>query len=298
MTTPDQWRAQGAYFDHAGRQIFYRLAHRDPRQPPQRALVCLHGFPSASWDWHPIWDGLAAEFDLVLAPDLLGFGYSDKPAGHAYRIAEQCDIVEALAASLNIRDCLILAHDYGDTVAQEWLARGIDGSAKVRPLGAVLLNGGLFPEAHRPRLAQHLLASPLGGWVARHMTRERFGRSFAAVFGPATQPDAQTLDHVWALLLHNDGRAALPSLIGYMAERRTHRERWVGALTASPVPLRLINGPADPVSGAHMVRRYRALVADADVIKITDIGHYPQMEAPEMVLELFLRWAREVLPAV
>lgn len=261
-------------------------------------MVCLHGFPSASWDWHPIWDGLCAEFDLVLAPDLLGFGYSDKPAGHAYSIAEQCDIVEALAESLDVRETLLLAHDYGDTVAQEWLARGIEGSARVRPLGAVLLNGGLFPEAHRSRLVQRLLASPLGPLLARSMSRERFGRSFAAIFGPSTQPDAQMLDHVWEMLLHNDGREALPGLIGYMAERRAQRARWVGALTDSPVPLRLINGPADPVSGTHMLRRYRQLVPNADVITITDIGHYPQLEAPEMVLELVLRWAREVLPAV
>ena len=41
-------------------------------------------------------------------------------------------------------------------------------------------------------------------------------------------------------------------LIGYMAQRREHAQRWVGALQAAEAPpLLLINGPADPISGRH-----------------------------------------------
>jgi len=76
-------------------------------------------------------------------------------------------------------------------------------------------------------------------------------------------------------------------LIGYMAERRRHRERWVGALQATSVPLRLINGPEDPVSGAHMVERYRELVPAPDVVLLPGIGHYPQVEDPAGVADAF-----------
>ncbi len=77
----------------------------------------------------------------------------------------------------------------------------------------------------------------------------------------------------------------IPKIIRYMAEREHHRERWVGILQTTAVPLRLINGLADPISGAHVVEHYRRLVARPDVIELDGIGHYPQIEAPAAVLE-------------
>ena len=93
---------------------------------------------------------------------------------------------------------------------------------------------------------------------------------------------------MWTLVIERDGLAVLPQLIGYMKERREHRERWVGALVHAGVPVRLIDGLADPISGAHMVARYRQLVPRPDVIELAGVGHYPQLEAPEAVLDGFL----------
>lgn len=43
----------------------------------------------------------------------------------------------------------------------------------------------------------------------------------------------------------------LRRLIKYIPQRLEHRDRWVGALQNTEVPLMLINGPADPISGVH-----------------------------------------------
>jgi pimeloyl-ACP methyl ester carboxylesterase len=56
------------------------------------------------------------------------------------------------------------------------------------------------------------------------------------------------------------------------------------------VPLRLVNGPDDPVSGAHMVARYRELIPAPDTVSLPGIGHYPQVEAPSAVLDAFLQF--------
>jgi pimeloyl-ACP methyl ester carboxylesterase len=53
------------------------------------------------------------------------------------------------------------------------------------------------------------------------------------------------------------------------------------------VPLTLIDGAADPISGAHMAARYRELVPRAEVTLLDGIGHYPQVEAPAAVLEAY-----------
>ena len=58
-------------------------------------IVLIHGFPTASWDWCKIWNTLRQHYRL-LTLDMLGFGFSDKPAGHPYSIMEQADIVIGL----------------------------------------------------------------------------------------------------------------------------------------------------------------------------------------------------------
>lgn len=288
MSTPfESWKHEGRTFNHGPHPIFYREAGSGP------ALLAIHGFPSASWDWSPLWSELTARFRVVAA-DMIGFGWSAKPRPYPYSIFDQATLQERLLAERGIERVHLLAHDYGDTVAQELLARyeerRIQGKPGLVIESACLLNGGVFPESHRPRTVQKLLAGPLGPLVARLTSKRAFGFGLIAVFGRSTPPSPQLLDELWTLLSHNEGQLILPRLLGYMAERRAQRARWVGALTSTTVPLRLVNGTADPVSGAHLVARFRELVPKPDVIELPTIGHYPQVEDPAGVLKAFLEF--------
>ena len=76
-----------------------------------------------------------------------------------------------------------------------------------------------------------------------------------------------------------------------MRDRIEHRERWVSALQASTVPLALINGSVDPISGAHMVARYQDLNCRLDYLaELAEIGHYPQVESPDQVAQHYQRF--------
>ena len=277
-----EWEASGEYVAYDGERIFVRRAR--PSLAP--ALLLIHGFPTASWDWHALWPALTARFQ-VLAPDMLGFGFSTKPRGYAYSIAGQATLLETLLRDASIEEYHILAHDYGDTVAQELLARQEQNGHKPRVRSVAFLNGGLFPETHRALLAQRLLLSPLGPWLTPLLKRNALARSMRRIFGPATPPDDATIDEFWLLIECNNGIAAMPRLIRYIHERRVQRERWVGALQRTRIPLKLIDGAADPISGAHMAQRYRELVPDADITLLPAIGHYPQIEAPAAVLAAY-----------
>lgn len=283
--TPSDWHQAGHFFRFNTHEVFYR------DEGSGKAVLCLHGFPTSSWDWHKLWPTLTNQYRVV-APDFIGFGFSDKPHPHRYSFAEQASMVEALLVHLGIEQVYVLAHDYGDTVAQELLARHSERLfEKERGLhlrSVCLLNGGLFPEATHPRLIQKLLKSPLGPLVARLMTEARFRRNFSAVFGPNTQPSDTEIADFWKLITYNNGLRAAPHLSKYQNERRHFRTRWVDALQKTEVPLRLINGPLDPVSGTATIARFRDLVPDADVKVLEGIGHYPQIEAPDQVLQAFL----------
>lgn len=285
------WREAGKRFDYNGLSIFYR------DEGEGEALVCIHGFPTASWDWHALWPDLTGRF-RVIALDMVGFGFSDKPRHHAYSIHEQATVHQELLRSLGVGRFHILAHDYGDTVAQELLAREAERGTPGQQSGAIssvcLLNGGLFPETHRPLPIQKLLLSPLGPLVARLTSERRFRKTFSAIFGRATRPSDHELSDFWALIAFNDGIRAAPRVIQYMRERSTYRARWVGALQTTAVPRRLIIGAADPVSGAHVAARYRELVPHPDVVILEDIGHYPQLEDPVAVRQAFLAFVDSV----
>ncbi len=49
----------------------------------------------------------------------------------------------------------------------------------------------------------------------------------------------------------------------------------------------MIDGTRDPVSGAHMIARYRELVPNPDVVTLDDVGHYPHVEDPRAVIAAF-----------
>jgi pimeloyl-ACP methyl ester carboxylesterase len=292
--SPEQWRQSGEWFDWNGHSIFFRA-----QGDGDAALLLIHGFPTASWDFAPLWPALCQRFARVVALDMLGFGFSAKPPTHDYSLMEQADLQEALLQKLGVRRVHILAHDYGVSVAQELLARQLErGDAAPKIESVTLLNGGLFPETHRMTGTQKLLRSPLGwvlGWL---MNPRRFAKSFSVVFGPQTKPSAAEFQDFWHLIRHNNGQRIMHRLIAYIDERRENRERWVGALQNTTVPLRLINGPEDPVSGAHMVARYRELIARPDVVTLPGIGHYPQTEAPQQVLAAFLEFQDGLLGPV
>lgn len=282
------WRAQGSDFTFRGHSIRYWSAGSGA------PLLLIHGFPTASWDWHFLWQPLAQRYRLI-ACDMLGFGDSAKPRSHDYRILEQADLQQALLEHLGVHEPVhLLVHDYGNSVAQELLARHEEG--RFAMTSCAFLNGGLFPETHRAVLSQKLLLSPLGGFFGKLFDRRRLAQNFAKVFGPATQPSEAELDTFWELIRHNDGQRVMHRLIHYILDRREHRERWVGAMQRTALPLRLIDGPADPISGAHMAVRYRELIPQPDTVELDGIGHYPQVEAPELVLDHYLAFRQQRAP--
>lgn len=87
------------------------------RQGQGPALVLVHGIPSSSYLWRDIIGPLAGTFD-VLAPDLLGYGDSDKRLDADLSIAAQARYLVAFMESLSIHQAAVVGHDIGGGIAQ------------------------------------------------------------------------------------------------------------------------------------------------------------------------------------
>lgn len=282
--TPQKWRDSGHYLKYQGHQIFYITNGVIDTSRP--TLLLIHGYPTCSWDFEPLFKAWHTQFNL-LALDLLNFGFSDKPRTKKCSILEQADLISNLINQLNLPPFHILAHDYGDTVAQELIARDRDDKLPGVLLSVCMLNGGLFPETHRPRLIQVLLNSPLGSMINKFASRATFDATMRQIWGDPNKLSNQKLKEYWDMIHYNNGRHLFHSTIYYMTERKKYRSRWVQALKYSKVPIALINGSLDPISGQHMVDRYREIVGDRMIYEIPESGHYPHLETPQLVIKYY-----------
>jgi pimeloyl-ACP methyl ester carboxylesterase len=290
MTTFDEWIA-------GGERRPVRLAARERGIFARTAgagdwCTLLHGFPTSSFDWHPVWDALSARRHL-LAFDFLGFGDSDKPADHDYSLHQQADLTEALWRAHGIRQSALVVHDYGVSVAQELLARLAEGHLGVEIPLVVFLNGGLYPDLHRPQPAQLALLDPVRGpQIGTLASEEGFGRALSTTFSPAHQPGPEVLRQLWLSVSRRDGHRIGHRLIQYIRDRQRQGARWVSALEHTAVPRHFLWGDLDPVSGAHMADRIAERLPGADLVRFPDVGHWPQLEASAAVrheLERILR---------
>ncbi|SDW85221.1 alpha/beta fold hydrolase [Marinobacter mobilis] len=278
--TLEAWQQKGQWFNYDGHAIFSRMEGQG------EALVLIHGYPTASWDWSRLWPYLTPHY-RVMALDMLGFGFSDKPANRRYSIDDQADLHQGWLEGLGLKRVHLMVHDYGCSVAQELLARQQEGRLGFTIASVCFLNGALFPEVHRPLLVQRLLSGPIGGLVSRGMSRRTFDVQFRRLFGGCHWPSQAELDNFWYLLTYNNGRGILHRLIRFMEERRCHRNRWVGALLRAEMPTAVIFGRTDPISGVAMARRYQELVSNADACGLPRVGHYPHYEAPQQVFTAY-----------
>lgn len=288
----EDWQSRGRSFDYLGFEVFYRQEGAGP------VLLLIHGYPFSSFDWHVIWLALTERF-TVIATDMLGMGFSAKPVEYEYSVHDHADMHEALLRNLGVSECHVLAHDIGDSVAQELLSRYEErepGSHPYAISSITWLNGGMFIEAYRPRLIQTLTAkTPLGGLFAKYprlfLSDRVIRQAINELFGPNTKPSGELWQQFSEIVDHNDGRRVMHKVGRFIIDRYRHRNRWVRAMRETSVPMRLIDGPCDPNSGRHMVERYTELIPNPDVVLLgDDIGHWPQIEDPQGVLTHFLEF--------
>jgi pimeloyl-ACP methyl ester carboxylesterase len=286
MTSIEQWWREGeqveVMLNGSERHVFLR---RFRNAAP--AMTLLHGFPSSSHDWAKVAPALSERYEL-LAPDFLGFGASDKPPEHEYSIHEQADLVEALFETVGIESTTLAAHDYAVSVTQELLARRAEGTLSTDIEHVHLINGGLYPDLHRPESVQTALLDPeQGPRISAMMNEELMIAGLRPTFAPGYDAAQDSVD-IWRSMYRDGGFKNAHLLIRYMTDRQRHERRWVEALESTDVPLSFVWGMLDPVSGAHMAQRIRERLPNAPFTRLEDVGHWPPLEAPDRVAAALL----------
>lgn len=280
----ETWKSNGKYFSFNGRNIFYY------QEGLGEDVLIIHGYPYNSFEWKDTITKLSKTFKITIF-DLLGMGFSDKPIGHRYSFEEYCEIVNALLKQLNITKTHIFSHDLGVSIAQELIAREMEGKNNFKINSSAFMNGSLFIDVYKPRLIQILLSkSPafIGKAVSNLMTKNSVNKSVKSVFGPFTKPSNEFLEKQWEILNYNQGKK-ITYLIGRLVfEKYNYLNRWVNAMQTTNIQMCYICGPFDPNSGKHMASRYEELIPNPKIYFLDKyIGHWPQLEDTENVIKSY-----------
>jgi pimeloyl-ACP methyl ester carboxylesterase len=273
------WRGRGQSEEFGGYSI-----HTFRQEGEGPLLLLLHGFPSSSYDWRLLLEELPSS--NVLAFDFLGFGLSAKPREHDYSLFWQADLTEELVRQHGAgRPVFVVAHDMGTSVANELMARDLEGQLAMEIAGIVLFNGSMVLEAASPTPAQKALRSRLGPLVAKLSSERVFRHQFGSVFSAAHPLSEAEAEDQWSLICHGGGRTLGHRLISYMDPREAHAERWHGAIREWPGALSLAWGLQDPVATTAVLAALRELRPEVPVSALPELAHYPQLEDPRRLAQ-------------
>lgn len=262
-----------------GRMHYTELGAGDP-------VLCLHGNPTWSFLYREFLRGLSDRWRVV-APDLIGFGLSQKPRDpDDYSIEGHIDDVSALVETLDLRDVTLVMQDWGGPIG---LGVALRHPERVRAL-VVMNTIGFAPKANGgPPLALRVLRAPLLG----EQLVQGLGL-FHRAFVPAgiARPERRTPEvlrayrEVQGSWDDRAGTLAFPRLIPRGPDDPVTRllERSDAWLRSFRGPVLIVWGMRDGFFGPGLLAEWRERFPDAPVLELDSAGHYLQEDAAERIV--------------
>ena len=157
----DEYRAGGRFVATPGRNVFLR------DEGAGSPVLFLHGIPTYSYLWRHVVAEVAPRH-RTLAPDLPGFGLSEKRSDWDYSASAQADTIRSLLLQLEIDRLAIVSHDFGALIASELISRAPELFTHV-----VILNTSLHARSWSGGLSPlSLLRIPVAGELAMTFSRQ------------------------------------------------------------------------------------------------------------------------------
>ena len=272
-----------------GDSVAYRVGGSGP------VLLLIHGLAGSSQTWARVLPLLAERF-TVLAPDLLGQGQSDRPAGE-YSLGAHADTLRDLLDGLGYERVNLVGQSLGGGVAMQFayefpercerlvlVDSGGLGKEVTLYLRMLTLPGfeSVFPFLCTPGLrdAGNLLAS----WLGRA--------------GVRSSPAAQEIWRSYTSLADAGSRRAFFRSLRDVIDSSGQALSALGRLhRAKHLPTLIVWGAQDPfIPVSHALTAHKALPGSR--LEIFDgVGHYPHCEAPERFVEVLIDFISSTEPA-
>ncbi len=262
------------------------MAFLDEGPRDAQPVLLLHGEPSWSYLYRKMVPDLVAAGHRVVAPDLIGFGKSDKPVERSvYTYQAHVDWTAGLLTALDLRNITLFCQDWGGLIGLRLAAEHQERFARVVASNTFLPTGDQKPPDAFfmwQRLSQEMPELPVGGIVARACARPVSPEIIAAYDAPF--PDER----------YKAGARQFPLLVPSRPDdpaSPANRAAWE-VLKTWRKPFLTAFGDSDPITrGAdHMLQKLIPGCAGQPHVTITKGGHFIQEDAGEELAEIVNRF--------
>lgn len=251
-------------------------------------VLLLHGFPEFWYSWRHQIPALAGAGFRAVAPDLRGWGETDKPRGvAAYRISALLGDLKGLVEALGGAPVHVVGHDWGGGLAWLFAHQYPALTRSVTSLNAPHPKGfAQVMKAHPRQVAlSWYMAFFQIPWLPETLLRLNVRHSMKSAFSKAVHKDAFSTADIDAYTENASRPFALTAGINYYrAAARYGVERELsGPITAQNLPAQVIWGAQDAFLVKANAESARPWFADCTVRYVPDSGHWVQFERPDLV---------------
>jgi haloalkane dehalogenase len=285
IRTPDELLAdlpdfpfESHYRDHDG----LRLAHLDEGQGPP--VIFFHGEPTWSFLWRKVIPPVRDAGFRCIAPDLPGFGRSDKPTDfHWYSYDQHVAAMAPLLEELDLRDATAVVHDWGGPVGLRLAVEHPDRIARI-----VIMDTGLFT-GHQPmtdawiafrNFVERTEDLPIGFLVRGACKQDPGDEVIGAYEAPFPNAESKAGARAFPLMLPTS-----PDMPGAEAGQRV-----LEALREDERPKLVLWADSDPVIPPSTGERFAAALGTQIDHLISDAGHFLQEDAGPEIGRLIAHW--------
>ncbi len=283
--TVQEWRNKGRFISVNQQSVFVIDTEKDSTK---ETLVILHGYPTSTYDYYKVLPELSKHYRVILH-DHIGFGFSDKPLGYSYTLIDQASVALQIWKQLGLLKVILLAHDYGTSVATEILARHKTNEIDVQIDKLLLCNGSMHIELSQLRTIQKLLKGRFGKYVAKLTNYFIFSKNVRNVYFDKTKVSNQELQQMWEQIEYNSGKKVIHLVSDYINQRYTYWDRWIGALKETKIPTKIIWAKEDPVAVKEIAELLATEIPNNELFWIEKCGHFPMLEKPKEWTGLVLK---------
>jgi haloalkane dehalogenase len=267
-----------SYRDYEG----LRLAHLDEGEGAP--VVFFHGEPTWSFLWRKVIPPVRDAGFRCIAPDLPGFGRSDKPVDFEwYTYDRHVASVAPLLEQLDLRDATIVVHDWGGPVGLRLAVEHPDRIARI-----VIMDTGLFTGRQKMsdawiqfrNFVERTEDLPVGMLVRGACKRDPGDEVIAAYDAPYPNPDSKAGARAFPLMLPTS-----PEMPGAQTG-----ERVLEALRGDERPKLILWADSDPVLTPETGERFAAALGTEVNHVIEDASHFLQEDAGPEIGRLIAEW--------
>ncbi len=259
-----------------------RLAYVD--EGDGAPVIFFHGEPTWSYLWRKVIPPVLEAGHRVIAPDLPGFGRSDKPLDFDwYSYDRHSEVISELLVELDVTDATVVVHDWGGPIGMRFAVENPDRVARL-----VIMDTGLFT-GHQPMtdawrafrdFVERTEDLPIGMLVSGACAREMPADVLAAYEAPFPAPESKAGARAFPLMLPTS-----PDAPGAEAGQRV-----LEALRSDERPKLVLWADSDPIIPPKTGKRFAEAIGAPAPELIENASHFLQEDAGEVIGARIAEW--------